>query len=161
MLAEPPPHEHIVRINDATIPTQAWLTREQLWLGLAATMRQPHRHDGTIDEFTVTARTTETLELRILPGPATFLQTLTGHPPDTLSLSSQEQSTGERGMLDIRIEEPALGALFVRFVFELPESASDDSVEEGNARRAAYDAYARDIVRAARTLARAVGLRSS
>ncbi len=151
-------HEHIVRINDRTIPQRAWLTREQLWLGLAATLRQPSRHDCSVDGYTVTAQTADALELRLSRGRATVVQTVTGRPPDSISLKAQDESTGESATLDIRIEEPAPGALFVRFVFELPGSAGDDSAEEGNARRAAYEAYARDIVRAARTLAGGVTL---
>jgi hypothetical protein len=149
-------HEHIVRINDATIPKGAWLTREQLWLGLAATMREPGTHDDSIDDCTTTHQTGDTLELRVARGHTTVLHTITQRPPDALSLRSLCQATGESATLDISIEEPAPGALFVRFAFELPDSASEDSVEEGNARRAAYEAYARDIVRSARRLASGV-----
>jgi hypothetical protein len=146
-------HEHLVRINDATIPKSAWLTREQLWLGLAATMREPATHDDSIDHCIVTSQAGDALELSISRGHTTVLQTITHQPPDAISLLSLCQTTGESATLVISIEEPAPDALFVRFAFELPDSASEDSAEEGNARRAAYDAYARDIVRSARRLA--------
>jgi hypothetical protein len=149
-------HEHIVRINDVTIPMSAWLTREQLWIGLAATMREPGTHDESIDACTIISRTADALELRIARGHATVLQTITHRPPNAIRVDSQCEASGESATLEILIEEPAPGALFVRFAFELPDSASEDSAEEGNARRAAYEAYARDIVRSARRLASGV-----
>jgi len=131
-------YEHLVRINDATRPDIRPLTRAQLWRGLVLRAARPELFDASIDE-TRTLEEDATRQLREVRRAAlTTTERVELEPEARVSLTAVAGSGMSGSVLEIRIEEPAPAALFVRFVYELrgPELPSDDG--ELSALRQAY-----------------------
>ena len=109
--------EHIVQVNDFSGADQAILSRAQLWLGLVARVRQPHRFTIGLDKFDLLEDTSDYVRRRLeLPGLVV---------EDEVWLLAQRQirfkiqptSQTEAAELMISIEEPETGSLFVRFSY--------------------------------------------
>ncbi len=136
--------EHLVQINDPLQPLLTEVSRRQLWrglirraespsefvLGLAnATIHQRDEHDGVME----LTRTLDFGNFRV--------QDRIRLTADQSSVTHTEGSSNyPASRLTIRIEEPAPGNLFLRFIYEFDEvagAAARDEVTE-SLRQQAY-----------------------
>jgi acetylaranotin biosynthesis cluster protein L len=120
-------YEHLLQINDPTRPDIRPLSRAQLWRGLVLRAARPEVFDPSIDA----SRTLEedpTRQLReVRRSTATVTESVELEPETQVTLTIVGGGGLSGSRLEIRIEEPAPAALFVRFVYELrgPELPTD------------------------------------
>jgi hypothetical protein len=138
-------HEHLVRINDPSNIAGHWLTREQLWEGLWHTVLSPQAIDTSIDAATIREISPQELSRELRRGHATTCDRVELTAPHCVTIHADAASAFAGSTLTIRIEEPAVGMLFVRFTYELFGLEDDRTEEEDEARRSAYRES--DIVR--------------
>ncbi len=156
--------EHLVQINDPSLPGVDWLTRQQLWFGLVARAWKPTKFILGLEN----AEIVQTLQ----HDNVTVLKRVLDYGPfkiqDVTSLHEEERSEttiaanefcGD-STLTICIEEPEPGELWLRFnydVGELSTKALTDnqppSREDEEVRKQAYRASDIDTVRMIRELA--------
>ena len=146
-------YEHLVQINDLNDPRIAPLTREQLWLGLVARAERPQYFLLGMDECRLSDRTNNTLKREMRFGRA-WVRDQVIYEPDQgvrFDVVPTEEVPGAR--LEIRIEEPQPGQLFLRFTYSL-QSIADDAVGDlDEYRKSAYHDADLDTVRMIRQLA--------
>jgi Domain of unknown function (DUF1857) len=146
-------HEHLVRINDASIDRSQWLTRTQLWNGLRHTVMAPQAMDDTIDAATVREKSAGVFSRVIKRGRFTCADEVVMVADQSLTICADSAGQFCGSSLTIRIEEPAPEMLFVRFIYELIGLEEERTEEEDNARRSAYQASDIERVREARRYA--------
>lgn len=142
-------YEHLVRVNDQTVPRSAWLTRPQLWDGLHHTIMVPQSIDPSIDAATIDSKTTLLIQRRIRRGQTVVTDEVQLAFERSFIIRFDPFDGFAGSSLIVRIEEPAPLALFVRFIYEL-SSMQVSTAEEDQARRSAYQASDIDRMRAAR-----------
>jgi hypothetical protein len=143
-------HEHLVRINDASNPAVAWLTRQQLWKGLLHTIRVPQALDKSIDAADVSEQAHGMLRREIRRGVVSTIDEVKVIAGQILVISADPASAFQGSTLTMRIEEPAPEVLFVRFIYELHGLETQRTEQEDQARRRAYEASDIERVREAR-----------
>jgi hypothetical protein len=143
-------HEHLVRINDSTIDSREWLTREQLWRGLRYTVELPQVVDESIDSAQVTEVAPGKLAREIRRGSMSMRDEVRLVPNELLQIRADSHGEFAGSTLTISIEEPAPRMLFVRFTYEICGLAAVREEEEDTARRSAYRHSDIDRIRAAR-----------
>lgn len=158
--------EHLVQINDPSLPGIDWLTRQQLWFGLVARAWKPTRFVLGLEDAQVVQTSQQ--------GNVTTLARVLNYGPfqieDTIRLIDEDrtetsiianQFCGDSTLI-ISIEEPETGELWLRFQYQVgdapnaqgnPEVSSRD-VDE--IRKQAYRAADIDTVRMIRELAMAM-----
>ncbi|MAZ08438.1 MULTISPECIES: SRPBCC family protein [unclassified Limnobacter] len=158
--------EHLVQINDPSLPGIDWLTRQQLWFGLVARAWKPTRFVLGLEDAQVMQTSQE--------GNITTLARVLNYGPfqieDTIELIEEDrtetrivanQFCGD-STLTISIEEPESGELWLRFqyqVSDVPSSAGGSEVSSHDVdeiRKQAYRAADIDTVRMIRELAMAM-----
>lgn len=125
--------EHLVQINDPLQPLLAEVSRAQLWRGLVRRAERPTEFvlglaGATLDErrdeagALHLARTLDFGSFRVLDRVRLTDQ--------TVSVTDVEASTSyAASRLTIRIEEPAPGELFLRFVYESDEGEGAGEID--------------------------------
>ena len=158
--------EHLVQINDPSLPGIDWLTRQQLWFGLVARAWKPTRFVLGLEDAQVMQTSQE--------GNVTTLARVLNYGPfqieDTIELIEEDrtetrivanQFCGD-STLTISIEEPESGELWLRFqyqVSDVPSSPGGSEVSSHDVdeiRKQAYRAADIDTVRMIRELAMAM-----
>ena len=158
--------EHLVQINDPSLPGVDWLTRQQLWLGLVARAWKPTRFVLGLEDAQITESRQQgnvTTLYRVLDyGPFKIEDSIELHEEDrTETRIVANQFCGD-STLTISIEEPNQGELWLRFYYQVSDApntgdvpgASSTDVEE--VRKQAYRAADIDTVRMIRELAMAM-----
>lgn len=162
--------EHLVQINDPSLPGIDWLTRQQLWLGLVARAWKPTRFVLGLEDAKVMQTRQE--------GKVTTLARVLNYGPfqieDTTELIEADRSETRisanqfcgDSSLTISIEEPKQGELWLRFQYEVNDladsggsteaSSSASSADVDEIRRQAYKAADIDTVKMIRELALAM-----
>jgi len=146
-------HEHLVRINDPANPAGAWLSREQLWQGLRHTIVEPRVLDESIEATTIDEIAPERLRRRIRRGAQVTADEVHLVANESMTVRADADGAFAGSSLTIRIEEPAPGMLFVRFVYEICGLADVRDVEEDNARCSAYQLSDMERIRQVRRYA--------
>jgi hypothetical protein len=144
--------EHLVQINDPQQPLLTEVSRAQLWRGLVRRAEKPTEFVLGLDKATIDAR-------REIDGALEFERRLdfgTFRVRDrvrltggTLSVTDVEGSTNHAASrLSIRIEEPAPGDLYLRFVYESDERMGSGELDAltGQLREQAYKSADIDTV---------------
>ncbi|MCE2746859.1 MAG: DUF1857 family protein [Burkholderiales bacterium] len=158
--------EHLVQINDPSLPGIDWLTRQQLWFGLVARAWKPTRFVLGLEDAQVTQTGQQ--------GNVTTLARVLNYGPfqieDTTELID-EQRTETRivanqfcgdSTLTISIEEPEAGELWLRFQYQVGDAPATEgglevsSHDVDEIRKQAYRAADIDTVRMIRELALAM-----
>ena len=154
--------EHLVQINDPTLPHVAFLSREQVWLGLVARAWKPTQFILGLEDAQVTEKKRQ--------GNTTILHRTLNYGPfqiqDTVELSDETRSETKiqaniycgPSSMSITIEEPEKDLLWLRFKYHIQDletdAASDASQSQiDEARRQAYHAADIDTVKLIRELA--------
>lgn len=143
-------HEHLIRINDASITPSEWLSRSQLWEGLLHTVLQPQSLDESIDVATVQERSAGVLRREIRRGSLTWVDEAELVTDESVVIRCDSQGKFGGSTFTMRIEEPEPQMLFVRFVYELSGLEEGRTEEEDNARRSAYQTLDVERIREAR-----------
>lgn len=154
-------HEHIVRINDPANVAGAWLTREQLWAGLEHTVLAPEVCDESIDATSIAEIVPGKLRREIRRGPHSTQDEVTLVPNESVRISADARGAFAGSTLTIRIEEPALEMLFVRFTYDLCGLEDVRDEQEDTARCCAYQNADIERIRQARRYAAGVGAASN
>jgi hypothetical protein len=158
--------EHLVQINDPSLPGIDWLTRQQLWFGLVARAWKPTRFVLGLEDAQVIQTSQQ--------GNVTTLARVLNYGPfqieDTIRLIDEDrtetrivanQFCGD-STLTISIEEPETGELWLRFQYHVSDAPASlggtevSSHDVDEIRKQAYRAADIDTVRMIRELAMAM-----
>jgi hypothetical protein len=145
--------EHLVEINDRAQPSSVPLSREELWRGLVVRAERPSLFLSSLSESTILARSERGLVRVLRFGETHVTDEVHFEPLHEVRYEIAEQGDIPRSRLRMTIEEPEIGHLFVRFVYEdeaVSASADDAAVDE--LRRAAYEANDLETIAAIRWL---------
>jgi hypothetical protein len=131
-------YEHLVQINDLARGDIALLTRSELWRGLVLRAARPELFDDSIDESRALSEDATQLVREVRRGEAIIRERVDLVPEDLVTLTVLDGTGLAGSALSYRIEEPAPGALFVRFAYELRGEGVPDAEPERQALRQAY-----------------------
>jgi hypothetical protein len=156
--------EHLVQINDPSLPGVDWLTRQQLWFGLVARAWKPTKFILGLQSAEIVQtqqRENVTVLKRVLDyGPFKIEDTTSLHEEDRTETTITANEFCGNSTLTICIEEPEPGELWLRFNYDVGElstktlnNAQTLSRQEEEVRKQAYRASDIDTVRMIRELA--------
>jgi hypothetical protein len=146
--------EHLVEINDPLMPLLDPLTREQLWRGLERRARQPLDFRPDFDACRLLAAGEDWLSHELTFGRHVYREEVRFEPQRSIRYRIVGEDPHAGSELLVTIEEPAPGALWVRFRYETVIVDTDDSGPAlDDARRAAYREADIDTIRRIRRYA--------
>ena len=125
--------EHLVRMFDDRV-AQPLISRRQLWLGLVLRAEDPCRFDENISSAQVLSYDGEAMLREVSFGNLTVRERVGFVPMTSVSYATEPSDQYMRSSLEMRIEEPQPGHLFIRFIYEndLPDGpASSDTNDPG------------------------------
>lgn len=146
---------HSIEINDPQNPSQAPLTRQQLWLGLVLRAEAPKLFMPHLDLCTVFDPIGNTILRELHFGDLIIRDCVTFHALQHVHYAVPAQGEIAASSLIMRIEEAQPGALSVRFEYD---DGNDEATDAANAmyneyRRSAYFAADTDTIEIIRKLA--------
>ncbi len=143
--------EHLVRINDPAEPRLEWLEREALWEGLWRSVAAPGEHDPGVDECGLESLGEDRVRRRLRRGPRLDTDLLEWRHLESITVRPDPRGPFAGSSLEMRIEEPAPGVLFVRFTYRLVGGDAEPLTEpERVTRHAAWQQADLARIRAAR-----------
>jgi hypothetical protein len=154
---------HLVEINDPLNPLIEPLTRDQLWRGLKLRAEDPKSFVPWLDACDILERSTDAMERELRYGELLIRDRVTFLPQLQIHYHVPEQKDIPASDLNMTIEEPQPGLLFVRFEYDDNAADAPDSVDEfyNEFRRSAYQESDIDTIRMIRQLAAAGRLGST
>lgn len=146
---------HLVEINLPDNPLVVSLTREQLWRGLVLRAERPTLFQLGLDACEITARAPGTLSRTLRFGKLIVRDEVKFTPLQNVHYHVPQQDPIPMSDLQMTIEEPAPGALFVRFEYNDHQDAQESAEEAfyNDFRREAYKEADIDTIRMIRQLA--------
>ena len=146
---------HLIEINAADNPLIAPLTRAQLWRGLVLRAERPTLFVLALDACDITERSENGISRTLQFGKLIIHDEVYFVPQQFVRYHVPQQNDIPASDLTMTIEEPAAGALFVRFDYDDHQDTADDAEAEfyNNFRRDAYKESDIDTVRKIRELA--------
>ncbi|HEX4844167.1 MAG TPA: SRPBCC family protein [Limnobacter sp.] len=146
--------EHLVQINDPSLPSVDWLTREQLWFGLVARAWKPTKfilglEDAQVVESTRNGNVT-TLTRKLNYGAFQIEDTIDLFDEDRTETRIKANKHCGNSTMTITIEEPQAGELWLRFEYHVQDAEPDPSEpEHAYARADEYEEIRKQAYRAA------------
>jgi acetyl-CoA acetyltransferase family protein len=110
--------EHLVEVNDFLNPLMEALSREALWKGLLRSAEEPREFLPNLDDARIVARTADSLQRELRFGQAVIRDHVQVRPHAELEIRTEATPSIPAARRTLRIEEPAPGELFVRFLYE-------------------------------------------
>ena len=146
---------HLIEINAADNPLIAPLTRAQLWRGLVLRAERPTLFVLALDACDITGRSENGILRTLQFGKLIIHDEVHFVPQQFVRYHVPQQNEIPASDLTMTIEEPAAGALFVRFDYDDHQDTADDAEAEfyNNFRRDAYKESDIDTIRKIRELA--------
>jgi hypothetical protein len=146
---------HLIEINAADNPLIAPLSREQLWRGLVLRAERPTLFVLALDACEITGRSENGISRTLRFGKLIIHDEVQFLQQQQVRYHVPQQNDIPVSDLTMTIEEPAPGALFVRFEYDDHQAASDDAEAEfyNSFRRDAYKESDIDTIRKIRELA--------
>lgn len=146
---------HLIEINATDNPLIDPLSREQLWRGLVLRAERPTLFVLALDACEITGRSENGISRTLQFGKLIIHDEVQFVPQQQVRYHVPQQNDIPVSDLTMTIEEPAPGALFVRFEYDDHQAASDDAEAEfyNGFRRDAYKESDIDTVRKIRELA--------
>ena len=146
---------HLIEINDSQNPLADVLTRKQLWYGLVLRAEAPTLFMEQLDQCIILARTPNGLSRELHYGKLVIRDRVSFLPQEEVLYEVPAQGEIAASRMTMRIEEPAQGALFVRFDYEEGSPDTHDAMTEfyNEFRRSAYHEADLETVRTIRRLA--------
>lgn len=122
--------EHLVEINDPADPSIAPLSRAQLWRGLVLRAEDPRRFVYGLDACLVAERGPDFMVRRLRFGKKIVSDRVSFTGSESIHYAVAASEDYPASSLNIRIEEPAPGRLFLRFVYASEAPGADASFED-------------------------------
>ena len=146
---------HLIEINATDNPLIDPLSRDQLWRGLVLRAERPTLFVLALDACEITGRFENGISRTLQFGKLIIHDEVQFVPQQQVRYHVPQQNEIPASDLTMTIEEPAAGALFVRFEYDDHQHAADDAEAEfyNNFRRDAYKESDIDTVRKIRELA--------
>ncbi|QJR11339.1 hypothetical protein DSM104443_02414 [Usitatibacter rugosus] len=146
--------EHLVEINDFLNPLVETLTRETLWKGLLHSAEDPAEFLAAIDEVKILERRSDGIDRELHFGSTVIRDHVRIKPLQEIEIRTDATPTIPAARKLMRIEEPAPGELFVRFLYErYPQGHEPMTPEEAQALKNAWLQADRDLIAHIRLLA--------
>ena len=146
--------EHLVEVNDFLNPLMETLTREALWSGLLRSAEDPRQFLPNLDDARIVRRTAGGLERELTFGRTVIRDHVSVKPHEEIEFRTEPTAEIPAARRTIRIEEPAPGELFVRFVYEqFPQGHPPMEPGYATALRNAWLQADRDLIARIRHLA--------
>lgn len=111
--------EHLVQVNDPRDARLEPLSRRQLWRGLVRRAERPRYFMPWIESTDIVKREDGSWERRLDFGTFRVCDRVRFEEEQSVCYDIVEGGPGTSGNLTMRIEEPAPGELFVRFIYEV------------------------------------------
>ena len=146
---------HLIEINSIDNPLMAPLSRTQLWHGLVLRAERPTLFVLGLDSCEVTERSEHSVSRTLQFGNLMIHDQVRFVSQHLVHYHVPEQNDIPTSDLTMTIEEPASGALFVRFEYDDHQQTTEDDEADfyDNFRREAYKESDIDTVRVIRQLA--------
>ena len=146
---------HLIEINATDNPLIDPLSRDQLWRGLVLRAERPTLFVLALDSCEITGRSENGISRTLQFGTLIIHDEVQFMPQQQVRYHVPQQNEIPASDLTMTIEEPAAGALFVRFEYDDHQHAADDAEADfyNNFRRDAYKESDIDTVRKIRELA--------
>lgn len=144
---------HLVQINDPLDPRIEPMTREQLWRGLVVRAERPQHFLIGMDDCRIVARSDNTLDRQLRFGALWVHDRVTFDPPHRVHYQVEPSAQVAGASLEMLIEEPQPGQLFLRFEYRLHPRPGNDGEELDEYRKSAWREADIDTVRMIRQLA--------
>lgn len=151
--------EHLVEINDPNDPQVAPLGRAQLWRGLVLRVENPLGFIYGLDECTLGERGVDFVDRTLRFGGRHIRDRVRFLPQETTDYHIPAGPDYPASHLQIRIEEPAPGRLYLRFLYEIADGSGPQDETTAELRKQAYFAADLDTVSRIRELAKQGQLR--
>jgi hypothetical protein len=147
--------EHLIEINDPASPWIAPLTRDILWHGLVWRAQHPVSFVVGLDSCEILERLPDGMRRELRFGELRVVDRVIYEPPRRIRYATEPLQDMPAARLTMSIEEPAPGALFVRFDYDSGPNALEGSVEAmyDEFRKSAYEEADIDTIRRIRQLA--------
>ena len=147
--------EHLIQINDPENPLVEYLSRDQLWQGLLYRVENPVPFLPGLESCTILERQATELLRELDFGPATIRDRVTITEAHSVCFEIEPSEVHPGGSLQILIEEPEAGFLFLRFAYQTTLAENPNSEERAYIEyvKSAYHQSDVDCVRIIRTLA--------
>ena len=147
--------EHLIQINDPENPLVAPLTRLELWQGMLHRVENPIPFLPGLEGCTILERSGNELLRELDFGPAVIHDRVTLADGHWVRFDIQPSEVHPGGSLQITIEEPEPGFLFLRFAYQTTLATDPNSEERAYIEyvKSAYHQSDVDCVRLIRTLA--------
>lgn len=121
--------EHLVQINDEDSPLSYFLNREQLWKGLVIRAEAPDLVMPGLESCKITERGESHIRRELDFGRFTIRDHVTFVEGVSVSYVTEVSEISPVAFLDMVIEEPQPGELFVRFTYRQEDTA--EALESG------------------------------
>lgn len=109
--------EHLVKMFDERAAAPL-ISRRQLWLGLVLRAEDPCRFDENITEARIVAYDQQEMQREVVFGSLVVKERVRFVPDTQVAYETQPSEHYTASKLDMFIEEPQPGHLFIRFVYE-------------------------------------------
>jgi len=145
---------HLIEINDPLNPLIDPLTRDQLWRGLMLRASFPELFVPWLDVCEIVHRSGDVIERELRYGDVVIRDHVTFLPQQQVQYRIPAQRDIPSSRLNMTIEEPQPGLLFVRFEYDdaSPDIAGTTEAFYNEFRRSAYQESDIDTVRMIRQL---------
>lgn len=146
--------EHLVEVNDFLNPLMDPLSREALWAGLLRSAERPRDFLPNLDEALILGRDGLRFERELHFGRTVIRDRVRLRPLEEIEIRTEATASIPAASRMLRIEEPAPGELFVRFLYEqFPQGHPPVADEYAVALRNAWLQADRDLIARIRFLA--------
>lgn len=145
---------HLIEINDPLNPLIDPLTRDQLWRGLLLRATFPKMFVPWLDACDIVHRSADALDRALRYGDVVIRDRVLFLPQEQVQYHVPAQNDIPSSRLDMTIEEPQPGLLFVRFDYDdnSPDVAGTTEAFYNEFRRSAYQESDIDTIRMIRRL---------
>lgn len=144
--------EHLIEINDPNNPILEPLSRNQLWRGLVLRAEQPELSVVGLDACVILERGEGWLKRELRFGRLRILDKVTFEPQQRITYDIMASESFASSRLQMAIEEPFPGHLFIRFIYSSDAEQSEELVR-GHLKQA-YIQADQDTVAVIRELAK-------
>lgn len=129
--------QHIIQINDPDEPQIPPISRQQLWEGLVFRSKHPEHFTPSLSSE-IEEYTEDGFVRKLSFGQGHLRDRVTLIPEEEIRTSPAEDKPALFAESITRIEEPAPGYLFVRFLYRRDTPPSSDGIDVGEYLKAAY-----------------------
>lgn len=143
--------EHLLQVSDPGNPRIPPMSRAELWRGLLVRVESPQRFELGPDDCQARVGASEGERVRSIHfGSLRFEDRVRLEPEQRIVFVPQPHEGAAPVHLSITIEEPAAGALFLRFVYSAEDAISAEDKALQGYREQAWLEHDRDMLRTLR-----------